>query len=552
MKVKPTDNILYTKEGYYESITRKIRWFLILLLVVSAPFFKLNLIPVYTIAGILTVFNITRYLYPFKKLDQLNSKWFIIVVDHLLIVTLIALTGSIASPYFGLSVFMLITSSYWYGSKGIYGIWLSQLAVVSFMQLFSQVAWTELAVKMAINIIAGQLSSWITFTQRSESTSLSVLAQEIERDRAKLQVLINSLGDAVLATDTDGSIILYNGSLLSLLNTHEELAGKPVKEVLGFYFNSQKIDIIDEVIKNNKPMIRDDLSLALGEEVLKVYTNISPVNDKSGRNSGTIILLRDITKSKNLEEQKDEFISVASHELKTPIAIVEANISTALLPSYAKIDDKAKKLLEQAHENVIFLSQLVEDLTTLSRAERGVLEIQMERVDVALLLQELVANLSPKAAKKRLSLLLGDLNNLPKIETSKIRLQEILENLIDNSIKYTQSGSVTVSASPSQKHRGGVTIFVKDTGIGIPKSDQIKIFSKFYRVEDYRTRTTQGTGLGLYIVKKLVERLGGEIGFNSVINKGSSFWVDMPNTSPSQKKEESSKVAPEGRLVGTV
>jgi signal transduction histidine kinase len=240
---------------------------------------------------------------------------------------------------------------------------------------------------------------------------------------------------------------------------------------------------------------------------------------------GYMTVFRDITKEKTLDEQRDEFIAVTSHELRTPLAITEANLSTALLPGYAKIDKKALDLLQQAYKNVVFLSELVEDLTTLAKAERGHLTTKSELMDVTDVAKGLVRDYRAQAEAKglKLELELGD--NLGSIVTSEFELHEILQNFLTNSIKYTVKGSVTLAV---MRQANGMLFSVTDTGIGISASDKTKVFGKFYRSEDYRTRSTSGTGLGLYITRKLADKMGASITFASRLNHGSTFSLLVP------------------------
>jgi signal transduction histidine kinase len=255
---------------------------------------------------------------------------------------------------------------------------------------------------------------------------------------------------------------------------------------------------------------------------------ISPVHGLdfgSSQTGGYMVVFHDITKQKSLEEERDEFISVTSHELRTPLAIAEANLSTALLPGFAKIDPKAVTLLNQTHDNIVFLSQLIEDLASLARAERDSIKLDRNIVNLKTLVDELVRDYRPSAQAKGLEL---DLEADPKVKTvytSEHELREMLQNFITNAIKYTDKGRVTLSLTG---HTDTAVVSVSDTGIGISASDKTKIFGKFYRSEDYRTRKTGGTGLGLYITKKLAERLGMKINFTSRLNHGSTFSVAIP------------------------
>jgi signal transduction histidine kinase len=174
---------------------------------------------------------------------------------------------------------------------------------------------------------------------------------------------------------------------------------------------------------------------------------------------------------------------------------------------------------------MVFMGELIQDLGTLARAERGDLKVQLELVDPGLLAADLVRDYQPQAESKNLKLKLELGENLGQVFTSPPELREILQNFLTNALKYTQNGSITIKVDVAPD---GTNFTVSDTGIGLSASDKNKIFQKFYRSEDYRTRQTGGTGLGLYITHKLAEKLGITISFTSRLNHGSAFTVHVP------------------------
>jgi len=183
----------------------------------------------------------------------------------------------------------------------------------------------------------------------------------------------------------------------------------------------------------------------------------------------------------------------------------------------------------------MYLASMVNDLSTLSRAERGVADTP-EEVDVTAMLNELYHRYAERAERKKLSLDIDAGPRLGVVVTSRLYLEEILQNFITNSIKYTDTGSVKLIA---RRDKNGVRFTVKDTGIGMSKADQKHIFQKFYRSEDYRTRETSGTGLGLYVVQKLSQKIGIEVEVESRLNHGSTFSFLLPSELPDTKPKHS-------------
>jgi len=350
-------------------------------------------------------------------------------------------------------------------------------------------------------------------------------------DHSRLTSLINSMADAVIAVDERCKVVLYNGAALNILDVNSIRSGTSIHTLLQpIDAENQPVDVRDMVVAAKVPTTNRDLRLTYNDgSTINLYTSIAPVHLGYGEDGqrGHVILLRDITREKSLEEERDEFISVVSHELRTPIAIAEGNISNAEFMVNKTGDITAvKKALKQAHGQVLFLADMINDLSTLSRAERGVLKVEPEAINVHDLITELASSYEPQAAAKQLELKVELDPKLELLASSKLYVREVLQNFITNAIKYTQRGSVTIGAKVAPK---GVTFVINDTGIGISKSDQDKVFDKFFRSEDYRTRESSGTGLGLYVTAKLARLLHATISLNSELNHGSTFTINIPD-----------------------
>ena len=188
--------------------------------------------------------------------------------------------------------------------------------------------------------------------------------------------------------------------------------------------------------------------------------------------------------------------------------------------------DKIKEALKEAHSQTLFLADMVNDLATLSRAERGKLTVEKESINIVDLVKGLANDYIPQAKQKGLKLEVNLDPNLKKLNSSELYLREILQNFITNALKYTDKGQITISANQDNNQ---VKLSVSDSGIGISKSDQNRVFEKFFRSEDYRTRATKGTGLGLYVTEKLAQLIKAKLELESELNKGSTFSVIVPD-----------------------
>ncbi len=355
------------------------------------------------------------------------------------------------------------------------------------------------------------------------------IVEHIEHQR--LTSLINSMADAVIAVDKQARIVLYNGAALNLFDVNTIHVGVALSTLFHpIDKDNQPVDAVNLVMASNAPTASRDLRLKYSDDsYINLYLSIAPVHLGYGETgqSGFVLLLRDITREKSLEEERDEFISVVSHELRTPIAIAEGNVSNAQLIADQSGDMTAiKQALREAHNQVLFLADMINDLSTLSRAERGKLQVEVEAINVHQLITELASNYTPNAAGKGLEFKTAIDPKLELLQSSKLYVREILQNFITNAIKYTDKGSVTLQAVATPE---GVRFIIQDTGIGISKSDQARVYDKFFRSEDFRTRQANGTGLGLYVTMKLARLIHAEIGLESELNKGSSFTITVPN-----------------------
>lgn len=354
-------------------------------------------------------------------------------------------------------------------------------------------------------------------------------AAALEHER--LTSLIGSMADGVIAVDDQVRIVLYNGAALNILDVNSSIKGKALKRVLELFDKNNQPVEVHKLVEDTKTATssRDYLLHYSDGSQANLYLSIAPVHLGYGAEGdrGYVLLLRDITHEKSLEEERDEFISVVSHELRTPIAITEGNISNAQFIAEKSGDiTQIRAALKAAHEQILFLAGLVNDLSTLSRAERGVLQVDVEPINAHQLVEELAEGYRKEAAAKQLEIKTELDAHLEVLQSSKLYVREILQNFVTNAIKYTESGSITISAKADPK---GVRFSVSDTGIGISKSDQEKIFDKFFRSEDYRTRQNNGTGLGLYVTMKLARLIHADIRVESELNHGSTFHIFMPN-----------------------
>jgi PAS domain S-box-containing protein len=549
MKVKLTRPV-FDRDEYYESSSRSIRWICLGLVAITFPFGNANGLIVVTILALTALYNGLRYSRTLQERGLFKSRLNSLAVDHIFVFCIVLLTGGLASPYYPLFFLLIIAVIASYGIAGFAFSLSAQVLITLLLLHFTSSelpseANFQFIIKLVLLVIFSLVAEQSVRSRDEEYLLESRFTHRIENERQRLLSLINSLSNAVLAVDNAGKIYLYNAAALELLNTNRDISGTAINDLLPLHDrHGKKVNPLKLVGDADQAVNRQDLVYRAsdGSNITLDFT-VSPVHSfgYSQENAGGYMaVFRDITKQKSLDEERDEFISVTSHELRTPLAIAEANLSTALLPGFAKIEPKAKDLVNQAHENVVFLSALIQDLTTLSRAERGDLKLEKQLIDVTDFAEQLARDYRASAEARSLKLNLKLGSELGTVYTSNHELREILQNFLTNAIKYTNAGSVTVTV---ERTPDTTDFSVSDTGIGISASDKAKVFTKFYRSEDYRTRQTGGTGLGLYITHKLAEKLGLKITFTSRLNHGSTFRVTVP-TNVSIEDDETSADTP--------
>lgn len=462
-----------------------------------------------------------------------------LTIYHLFFFVAFGFAADAYSPYLSIWFVLLYVTNYFYGRKATmisFSLYCLTILVHSFRHLppsadFSKY-FTFIFSQVVIFLVIG---AFFTETEAVSDKDRKLLVTSIDKaqlERQRLISLINSMADGVITTDDKGIVKLYNAAALNILDTNQTLQEKNIRDCIKLIDQSAKtVDPISEAERTNINVTSTDLMLVYPDgEKINIYFSVSPIKLGFRHDSerGYIIAFRDITREKSLEEERNEFISVVSHELRTPIAITEANISNAqFIVDKGNNPGAIKSSLEAAHKQALFLANMINDLSTLSRAERGKLDMITEEIDAEEILKSLADDYKKEATVKGLDFSTSITGDIPqKIMSNRLYIREILQNFVTNSIKYTKEGSIKVTVATKEN---GVEFTVKDTGIGISKSDQKRVFDKFFRSEDFRTRESSGTGLGLYVTKKLMKLIGADISVKSKLNEGSTFSVYIPD-----------------------
>lgn len=344
--------------------------------------------------------------------------------------------------------------------------------------------------------------------------------------------------DAILRHSADGIMILHNDQTVESINLAlARMTGIRVEDVE----NAQHDDVIrwegrelgmelPEAIAGGWPLhehsvlyVEGDLQHISGS-TLSVGITYAPLFDRQGQFRNIIANVRDITRFREAEEAKDTFISVISHELKTPVSLVKGYASTLLRDDVEWDQDVVKNGLIVIEEEADRLSELIENLLDVSRLHVGTLTLNFATVNICALAEQTVDKFRTQTEKHAIK---SDFpEDMSTVQADERRLGQVLDNLVSNAIKYSpEGGEIVIGGRELEKH---IEVYVSDEGIGITPAQQERIFERFYRVDNAMTRQTQGVGLGLYIVRSLVEAHGGSIRAESESGKGASFIFTLP------------------------
>lgn len=371
-------------------------------------------------------------------------------------------------------------------------------------------------------------------------------------DSEVVRLLTDSISDGVMITDEKGIIKSANPGAGRLLQEEpKDMIDLDYRSVLSLK-TMQHTDIgeqdnpVAQVLAKGEPQSQEVILVLKNRKELYADVVASAIKDKtSSEVYGSVIIFRDVSKKKQEENARSEFISTASHEMRTPVAAIEGYLALALNENVAKIDDKARGFLQKAHLSTEHLGRLFQDLLVSAKAEDGRLVSHPEVLEMGSFLEQLSDDLRLITSKKGLGLeyITGSGGNktggdkgrevrpLYYVYADPDRLREIITNLFDNAVKYTDKGNITIGLTGNKEV---VQFFIRDTGAGIPADDVPHLFQKFYRVDNRTTRTTGGTGLGLFISRKILELYNGRIWVESEVGKGSTFFANLPRIDSSK------------------
>jgi len=481
--------------------------------------------------------NIASYLNPISRLG--NNKytiWFAFFT--LLTITIlsevfcysIAKNPLIVGAYIIFThVALIIYFSFRDGIKG--GVTSSLLAILYYFYIIYTRHYQggQYTSGVETTIVLGIIYVVLAFVIGWLKQTIDVLIENEANEKKRLQTIIDQLPVGVVITDKHGKIVQANKKIDALMGFKFPVGFTVGQEVLLDTKNKGKTLNPSEgplalTLRTGKPVIDNELRVTRKDgKHLHLQVSAVPIYNKDGKLIAAASITNDVTAQRELEKRKDDFVNMASHELKTPITSMKLYIETFLSKSHSIKDERSIKIINRIKYQMEKLQDLVTDLLDVSRIQTGKLVFRKEEFVLNTLIEETVAGLQEAAKNHTISFT----ETKPVIVyADRFRLYQVLTNLLTNAIKYSEEGSPIKMKLTNSNNKA--TVAVKDNGIGIPKDQQRKIFDRLYQVTDAKEKTFPGLGMGLYISREIIRRHRGSIWVESEKDKGSTFYFSLP------------------------
>jgi PAS domain S-box-containing protein len=352
------------------------------------------------------------------------------------------------------------------------------------------------------------------------------LADALAREHAELsknQAILEGIADGVIVFDKNGKAIVANPAIGQIIGRpSEEILGLEIEALMGEQVSEEDRGMISQLLRDRE-LHHPSVKFAWGTKTLSV--SFASVHAQEGEVTGTVAVFRDFTREAEVDRMKSDFVSIVSHELRTPLTSIKGYLDLVLIGASGPINKQQGSFLEIAKANAERLHALVSDLLDLSRIESGKVDLDLQVVSLPEIIDQVVDTVRNGFDERNLALTLDVPADLPEIFGDPGRIAQIVTNLLGNAYKYTREGGATIRA---RLVKDALQISVTDTGVGITKENQEKLFTRFFRADDTMVRQQPGTGLGLSITKSLIEMHGGQIWVDSKPGQGSTFSFTLP------------------------
>ncbi len=346
---------------------------------------------------------------------------------------------------------------------------------------------------------------------------------EVSREKSRIRTIINAIDDGIVVLNQQAEVVLFNPQFLKLLQLEHDLTiGQSIFEVLPDQFKGVITDIFEQ--KDALKAIKQEIVIQPPAKLV-VMANSTPILDETGQLLGFVSVLRDISELKQLELLKSQFVNMAAHELKAPLSAIQGYMEMVLDKSLGDEPDIYDGYLRRSLERSKTLTTLINDLLNISRIQAGKVRREIERLIPAEMAEATIEFFKNEIHKRGLTTEL-DLDKTLTVDADREELQRVFTNLISNAIKYNrEQGTIRIAITSDGRY---VKISVADSGIGMLAEEKERLFEEFFRAKNYYTRNITGTGLGLTLVKKIVDGYAGKIDVTSEYEKGTCFTLYLP------------------------
>jgi two-component system phosphate regulon sensor histidine kinase PhoR len=350
--------------------------------------------------------------------------------------------------------------------------------------------------------------------------------QDIANEKSRTLTIINHMADGVLVTDQNGCVVLHNPAITRMLELEKEFPER--ENILEWSGNSELKDMLENVLtmkdSHSQGISRE---LSWGEPLQRFFiAHSAPVRNEQGDILGSVTIFNDVTRFKELDRMKSDFVNMASHELRSPLSSIRQQISVITEGLAGEISAKQEKMLNRILQRIDGHIAMISNLLDLSRIEAGCLVQQKERILLPEIIEEVVELMSQEAEKKGLTFNITIDAQIFPVHADRQSMETVMNNLVSNAIKYNREGGrISINAKNSGEF---VELKVSDNGVGIEKENLSQIFDKFYRIRTEKTRQVVGSGLGLPLIKDIIEAHLGMITVESKPEQGTTFTVLLP------------------------
>jgi len=378
---------------------------------------------------------------------------------------------------------------------------------------------------------------------KERTKEISKLYLESRKEEEKKDAILMGIGDGVMVINKKREVVLFNKAASDISGYEaDSIVGKKYNSVLKFIEERKKkpsYKFIEDTFKRKRIQEMSNHTVLINRkgEKVPVSDSAAPIKDNKGNVSDCVVVFRDVSKEREVEEMKNDFISIASHQLKTPLTAIRWLVEILLSGNQESLTEEQKNILEDIYSSTKREIKIVNDLLNISRIESGRLNVSVEKINYLSLIKEIIKDYERIAGTKEVKI---SFENMTKkkiiLKIDKTLTSQVIKNLLSNSIYYSfKGGEVNVLIKKAKKN---YVFSISDNGIGIPEKDQSKIFKKFFRSSNAKRKKQDGSGLGLYLCKMIAEVSGGKIWFDSKKGEGTTFYFSIPEIGMKEKEGE--------------